>query len=133
MSKRLNSFDIDGVIYLGEFGGVYPGPTDVIITGRSYEEESETRAMLAHKGIQNEVFFNKLPFAQKTRELSGWHKAYTIRHLISQGRQIAVHFEDDPIQADVISKVCPDVKIVLLVHDLTEKENRRNDDWNKHV
>ncbi len=31
----INSFDIDGVIYMGKYGGVFPGPHDIIITGRS--------------------------------------------------------------------------------------------------
>ena len=70
-----NSFDIDGVIYMGEYGGVYPGPSDIIITGRSFEEEVATQQMLEKKGITNPVFYNKLPFDKKTRKSSGEHKA----------------------------------------------------------
>ena len=51
----VNSFDIDGVIYMGKYGGVFPGPHDIIITGRSKEEEPETSAMLLDKGISNNV------------------------------------------------------------------------------
>ena len=32
----INSFDIDGVIYMGDdYDGIYPGPKDIIVTGRS--------------------------------------------------------------------------------------------------
>ena len=37
--KIINGFDIDGVLNLGNGKcGIHPGPNDVIITGRSYEE-----------------------------------------------------------------------------------------------
>ena len=63
--KTINTFDIDGVITVG----LYPGPDDVIITGRSYEEAPETYAMLRSKGINNPVYFNPLPFDKKTRKV----------------------------------------------------------------
>ena len=55
MNRRINTFDIDGVIYMGKHDGVYPGKSDVIITGRSIDEWDETTAMLQAKGIKNEV------------------------------------------------------------------------------
>lgn len=113
----MNSFDIDGVITVG----LFPGPNDVIITGRSYEEEPETLRMLHAKGIFNKVFFNPLPFNAKTRKTSGLHKAGIIQEL-----NIAIHFEDDPIQWEIIERDCPNVKVVRVVHDLTEKENVRH-------
>ena len=94
-----NSFDIDGVIHMdGGYGGVYPGPHDIIITGRSEEERPETLKMLEKKGIKNKVYFNPIPFNRKTRETSGIHKANTILSLIDQGIGIQIHFEDDPVQ-----------------------------------
>jgi hypothetical protein len=39
------------------------------------------------------------------------------------GIHIGLHFEDDPIQADIIERECPHVKVVRIVHDLVEKEN----------
>lgn len=120
----INSFDIDGVIYMGEYGGVYPGPSDIIITGRSIDEMEATYQMLAKKGIKNEVFFNPIPFDQKTRESSGHHKAEILNMLrICKGVNIGIHFEDDPIQAAVIREKAPHVQVVLLQHDLVEKEN----------
>jgi hypothetical protein len=124
---RLNTFDIDGVIFLNEdVGGVHPGPYDIIITGRSFEEVPETRAMLRARGIYNRVFFNRTRFVDKTREGSGLHKAETIKRLQKLGYKIGVHFEDDTTQARIIKKHCPDVTIVMLVHDLTPKENVRH-------
>lgn len=120
----MNSFDIDGVIFMGVGRtGVFPGPHDVIITGRSVEEKAETIAMLRERGITNHVYFNPIPFDKKTRESSGQHKAYVINML---GGLIDIHFEDDPIQADVIRQSCPNVNLVLLEHSLVDKENQRH-------
>lgn len=126
MNKMINSFDIDGVIYMGEYGGVYPGPNDVIITGRSHEEEAETLEMLKCKGIPNTVHFNPLPFDEKTRESSGQHKGRKILELEKLGYNIGIHFEDDPIQSEEIKKLVPHINVVLLQHDLVEKENVRH-------
>lgn len=121
----MNSFDIDGVIYMGKVHtGVWPGPNDVIITGRSFEEESETLKMLRARGIDNKVYFNPLAYEEKTRSTSGLHKAKTIAKL-----NVKIHFEDDPIQAKAIRDLCPDVTVVMLEHDLIEKENKRHKDW----
>lgn len=125
--KRLNTFDIDGVVCINfEVGGVHPGPHDIIITGRSYEEIPETRKMLHSRGIFNRVFFNRTPFDQKTREGSGIHKAETIKRLQRLGYTIMCHFEDDEIQAEVIRKNCPTITVVMVIHDLTTKENVRH-------
>lgn len=123
----VNTYDCDGVIYINkDIGGIYPGPKDIIITGRSYEEKPETDAMLLRRSISNRVFYNPLPFDKKTRETSGLHKADTIKFLQKRGYKVNAHFEDDPIQAKIISEKCPDIKIVMLVHNLTELENTRH-------
>jgi hypothetical protein len=125
--KTCNTYDIDGVIFINkDVGGIYPGPTDIIITGRSFEEELETSAMLADRGIKNSVFYNSLTYDQKSRETSGKHKAKIIKWLFSNGTKVLVHFEDDEVQAEVIRRECPDVHVVLLVHNLTNKENMRH-------
>lgn len=126
MKKVINSFDIDGVINMGQYDGVYPGPNDIIITGRSFEEKEETMKMLNRKGIKNEVHFNTLPFNQKTRKTSGQHKGRTMFYLEEMGYRIGIHFEDDPIQAEEIRKIMPHVKVVELKHNLVEKENVRH-------
>jgi hypothetical protein len=123
----MNSFDIDGVIYINkDIIGVYPGPDDVIITGRSFEEFKETQKMLDGRGIKNVVFYNPLPFDQKSRITSGVHKAITLNKLRDEGKDIKVHFEDDPIQIEQIKKIAPWVNVVYLQHDLTNKENMRH-------
>lgn len=125
---QINTFDIDGVIYINkEVGGIHPGPYDVIITGRSYEEMPETYRMLHGREIFNRVFFNRARFDKKTRESSGLHKAKTIKRLQRRGYKIMCHFEDDEIQAAVIRKECPNVTVVMVVHDLTNKENVRHE------
>src|SRR5271166_3012041 len=106
------TFDIDGVIFMGwDKPGIYPGPRDIIITGRSNQEMPETLAMLKEKGIQNMVYFNPLPFDQKTRKSSGEHKAKILNYLLSMNEQIFCHYEDDLIQANVIKEKCPTVNV----------------------
>ena len=122
-----NSFDIDGVIFMDKFNGVYPGLNDVIITGRSKEEKTETEVMLKSKGITNKVYYNKLPFNKKTRESAGHHKAQTLLYLEKMGMRFGIHYEDDPVQAAIIRKMMPHINVVLLQHDLVEKENVRHE------
>lgn len=124
---KINTFDIDGVIYINkEVGGLYPGPNDIVITGRSFQEITETKRMLNERGIYNQVFFNSLPFDSKTRKSSGEHKAKTIKNLQRHGYKVMCHFEDDEIQAAVIRRECPSVNVVMVVHELTNKENVRH-------
>ena len=126
----MNTFDIDGVIFMRKgLMGVRPGPNDVIITGRSFEEETETRQMLHDAAIFNPVFFNPLKFDQKSRAGSGIHKANTLNKLKADGYDVQIHFEDDPVQIAEIKNLCPWINIVHLHHDLTEKENVRHVDY----
>lgn len=119
----MNSFDFDGVISVG----IFPGPDDIIVTGRSYEEKEETEAWLAARHIGNTVYYNSLRFDEKTRESSGEHKAKTFIRLKTEGKPVTIHFEDDDIQAAVIERNCPWIHVVRVTHDLTEKENVRYD------
>lgn len=122
----INTYDIDGVIFLGEYDGVRPGPNDIIITGRSWEEFEETHKMLVSKGISNKVIYNSKKFDEKTRESSGEHKAESIKRLIENGYTHGVHFEDDEIQIEIMKKMIPNIRIVHLVSDLVTKENVRH-------
>jgi hypothetical protein len=121
----INSYDIDGVINMGEgFRGLRPAPSDIIITGRSEPDEGAyTRAWLHKKAIYNVLFMNPTKFSEKTREGSGHFKAETLNKLLDVGIQIGLHFEDDPVQADIIEQECPRVKVVRICHDLVNKEN----------
>jgi hypothetical protein len=121
--SSINSYDFDGVVYMGPGRrGVYPGPKDFIITGRSLDEAPHTFSIMKSMGLRNQVMFNKLKFNEKTRESSGWHKVNCINELKTNGIEINIHFEDDPIQAQII-KDNTNVSVVLLQHDLVEKEN----------
>jgi hypothetical protein len=118
----MNGFDIDGVIYFGDYRpGIRPGIRDVIISGRSYQEADETFAFLKRYGIQNRVFLNPINFKDKTREKSGLHKVKTLNMLRDQGEVVDLFFEDDPIQAEIIRRDAPWVNLVMVVHDLTVK------------
>jgi hypothetical protein len=127
MNEYKSAFDIDGVIYMGKYSGVWPGPNDVIITGRSFEEEPETRKQLQDRKIFNRIYFNPLKWAEKSRVTSGQHKGRTLARLLDEGQKIGCFFEDDPVQVAEISKIVGDrLHIVHLVHNLTEKENVRH-------
>ena len=126
---KICGFDCDGVLSIPSIGQsrIMPIDGDVIITGRSYEEEYETVEYLTKHGIHNQVYFNPLKFEDKTRESSGLHKANTIIYLKNRNIIIDNVFEDDEIQADVIRSQCPWVNVILLTHDLIEKSNVRRD------
>lgn len=119
------SFDLDGVILMDGLPGVRPGPNDVLITGRSFEEYVETMEELHELGILTIPYFNPISFKDKTRINSGQHKGNTINMLNKAGKNIVIVYDDDPIQLAEIRKLVPDVKTVLLEHDLVEKENTR--------
>ncbi len=104
--------------------GLRPQAEDVIITGRSVNEMEYTLKWLRSRNIRNSVFFNNILFNEKTREKSGIHKAKTLNNLIDNVKlDIQFHYDDDPIQADIIERECPHVKVIRIVHDLVEKEN----------
>jgi len=120
----INSFDIDGVIYMGEGRtGVRPHPNDIIITGRSITQLEETQAQLKKFGIYNQVFYNPLNRndPKYSRVESGRWKAKVLT-LIKKSYIVNIHFEDDPVQINEIKKVHPDLTIVHLDHSgLVEK------------
>lgn len=120
------SFDIDGVLFNGwDMPAIKPNPNDIIITGRSIEEYPETIEFLHSRGIHNIVFFNPIPYKEKTRETSGMHKANVLNLLLKSGLNIVMHYEDDPIQTVIIQKNTP-VTVIHVSNPLVEKENKRN-------
>ena len=126
---NIQVFDIDGVIFMTkDIPGIKPYPNDIIITGRSYEEENETREMLAHKHIYNTVYFNTIPYNKKTRESSGLHKGRTLQKLLKEGKKIVCIYEDDEIQIEQIRKFV-DIPIVHIKHNLKDKENNRQGEF----
>jgi hypothetical protein len=125
MNDAVKTYDIDGVINLDEFGvGIRPSSErDIIITGRSYQEAESTLRFLHTNNIKNQVFFNPVLFDEKTRESSGWHKARTINMLKDLGSNIVIHFEDDPVQADIIENNTTVTVIRVNHNNLIELEN----------
>lgn len=122
-------FDCDGVLSIPALGKsrIMPDVGDIIITGRSYEEEKETREYLNNNGIWNEIFFNPAKFEDKSRESSGHHKANILTLLKNRNINVKAFFEDDEIQARIIKRSCSWVNIIMVVHDLVEKNNVRRD------
>lgn len=122
---RINSYDCDGVLLFDDSSipGLFPRPTDVIITGRSTEEASYTYQQLHAQGIFNSVYFNPVPFREKTRESSAHHKVKMLNFLKQQGADIACHFEDDDIQAAIIEKECKWLNVIRVKHGLVNEEN----------
>jgi hypothetical protein len=128
---NVNGFDIDGVIHLGDGKcGIHPGPRDVIITGRSFEESEETLAFLRRNQIDNHVIFNSLPYDLKTRETSGRHKGEAIVDLARREVYVNFFYEDDRIQAQEIRKIVKrnklDTKVIFVNNPFVKKENRRH-------
>lgn len=125
----VNTFDFDGVCFFGPgLGGVLPGRVfDPIVTGRSIEESDETIQVLDQRGANNLVFFNPLPFDQKTRESSGRHKVAVISLLREHGIDVNIHLDDDPVQLETIRQHLGDsVRLVFVSHNLTTLENARH-------
>lgn len=101
----MKGFDLDGVVTLG----IYPGPDDVIVSGRSIEEAHATLGELRARGIKNQVFFAPWSMAEKSRRKSGEWKARVIGIMFIQ-----TFFEDDPVQARVIRQRCPGICLVTV-------------------
>lgn len=135
-SKMINSYDIDGVIFMGDkFTGVNPGPDDIIITGRSKDDRAETETMLLKRGITNPLYMNNKSGDYNSRRQSGIHKAMTMFYLEEIGYRFGCHFEDDPIQVEAIQQMMPHIKIVHLNHDLIDKgvDTHTEPDYNKNI
>ena len=86
-------WDVDGIIT----EGLVPGIKDVIITGRSYEEAPETIEMLHSKYIFNAIYFNPIPFENKSTASSAIWKATMIRML-----NVTTFYEDELKQQKII-------------------------------
>jgi hypothetical protein len=122
---KVNSFDIDGVIYFGEdVTGVRPCENDIILTGRPYHDREATEKMLHSRGIYNTVYMNPLDRYDNPiygRKASGIFKGQMINMLKDLGIEVQMHFEDDPIQIKEIRKRCPNVSIVHCKRDNEER------------
>ena len=116
--NKINTFDFDGVIYMGpDFTGLRPCINDIIITGRPISESKFVLEILSERHINNNVFFNPIPREdpEYSREASGEWKAKVLTQLKLQ-YNIGLHYEDDEIQMNIIRKYHPDINMVHVQH-----------------
>ena len=114
----INTFDFDGVIYMGpDFTGIRPCENDIIITGRPLKEANFVYNILSDRCINNPVYFNPIPREdpEYSREASGRWKAKVLEQLKLQ-YDIGLHYEDDEIQMKIIHKFHPNINIVHVQH-----------------
>lgn len=114
----MNGYDIDGVIT----AGLIPGPQDIIVTGRSYEESAETIQMLRRRGIFNAVYFNPVSFHDKGLANSGRWKAKVICLF-----DLDKFYEDDPYQINVINDYIRNHGDRLVATEIVQVGNRKDD------
>ena len=116
--NKINTFDFDGVIYMGpDFTGMRPCEADIIITGRPIAESRFVLDILFDRGINNNIYFNPTPREadEYSRETSGEWKSKVLTQL-KQQYIIGLHYEDDEIQSEIIQKNHPDICIVHINH-----------------
>lgn len=114
--RKVNMWDYDGVVR----EGAVPGEYDVIITGRTFEEAPIVFAELQERGITNvPIYFNPIHLKDRqnhnefARRKSGKHKAAIISLLKANDVNLGIFSEDDPIQAEEILAVHPEIEIVM--------------------
>lgn len=118
----INSYDFDGVVYIPRHRGLVPRQNDIIVTGRVVSERQFVEGVLEdHKIKVAEVFLNNIELYERTRYKSAVHKGTTLNKLRDASLEIGLHFEDDPLQAEVVKELCPWLNVVLLTHNLVEK------------
>lgn len=102
----MRSFDLDGVVT----AGCMPVVGDIIVTGRRDKYAVETKKQLAGLGVPDGVAVYLRPSgADDDRVSAGEWKA-----LVCQFAGVDEHWEDDPLQAEIIRRHDPHVHIVLV-------------------
>ena len=98
-------YDFDGVITAGH----PPEPGSVIITGRTIIEAPATLKYLKQIKVWCPVFFNHIPFKDKTDLTSAVHKARLIQML-----GVDTFYEDTLAQAEIIKSMAPLCDVILV-------------------
>lgn len=102
---EVRSYDIDGVITKG----IKPEPSCIIVSGRLSTFMAETRDLLNKLGISEAIPVYLRPAGiSDDRVSAGVWKATIINWA-----RVTEHWEDDPLQANIISAMC-NVKIVMV-------------------
>ena len=124
INRNVFAYDFDGVVSLGIRPRHY---SDIIITGRCYDEWKKVQAMLLRLRIENKIYYNPMSYAErgdhtlKARRHSGNHKANKIEELKKENIIVERFFEDDPVQLKIIQKAHPELEIVHIVSKLVKK------------
>lgn len=102
-------FDFDGVVSLGFVPSHALRDRAVIVTGRTLEESKPTLEFLHDKQLWLPVFFNPVPFSEKSIHASATHKARVCQLL-----GITTFYEDCGQQAEIISEFARGVRVCLI-------------------
>ncbi|MHC4616793.1 MAG: HAD family hydrolase [Planctomycetota bacterium] len=103
----LRSYDIDGVIT----AGVRPVKPCIIVSGRKFTSAEKTHKQFQQLGIDPTIAVYLRPNgAPADRQSAGMWKA-----LIIGQAGVTEHWEDDPLQADIVKKMTG-VKVVFVNH-----------------
>ena len=98
-------YDFNGVVDTEKF---VPTVEDVIITSNhNIESKKATLEWLRNHGIICAVYFN--PYSHDPISGGNW-KAEIINKL-----KIRKFYEDDPVQMEIIKKLCPNVEIIAVL------------------
>lgn len=113
--SHINSYDFDGTLTTGLFSPVVG--VDIVLTGRTFNESEYVHTRLEEMGIGKiAVFFNYLHIdirgdhSESARRKSALHKVDVLTKL--SANHSVTHFEDDPIQIEVIRGMLPYIEIV---------------------
>ena len=119
----MNIFDFDGVTSIG----LHPRSTDVIVTGRSFEECEVIYSYMRDNNFSCPVYFNPISLekretgTEKSRLCSASHKSKLILMFLENSAEIDYIFEDDPFQLEIIRSNLPESlrsKVVLIDSNL---------------
>ncbi len=100
----MRGFDFNGVVDTGRFR---PAPTDIIVTGNTIAMSPGVLSWLVEHDISCPVYFNPDNGGAFNREAAGQWKASVI-----SAAGLEEFYEDDPIQAAIISERCPELRLV---------------------
>lgn len=100
----LTSYDIDGVLT----NGIKPEPPFIVVSGRLNKFAQETKEQMTSFGVDKTIPIFLRPCGEPAdRVCAGYWKSFMIACY-----HVHRHFEDDPVQIDIIKKNCPWVEIV---------------------
>lgn len=108
----MRSFDMDGVVT----AGCMPAEGDIIVTGRLFTGFATCYRECRDLGVPECVPIYMRPFGELAdREAAGDWKAAVLDAFIEHcGTDGIEHWEDDPLQIEIIRNKCPGLKLILV-------------------